>query len=49
MDRIRQIVFYKGYFLDFYIHQMAKAKEKIEHVLFVISVAERIPLKFFNT
>ena len=48
MDKIRQIIFYKNYFLDFYNDQTAKVKDKIEHVLFVISVAERIPVKFFQ-
>ncbi len=48
MQKIRQIIFYKDYFLDFYKDQTAKVKDKIEHVLFVISVAERIPVKFFQ-
>ena len=48
MDKIRQIIFHKNYFLDFYNGQTEKVKEKIEHVLFVISVAERIPIKFFK-
>ena len=48
MGKIRQIIFYKDYFLDFYNDQTAKVKDKIEHVLFVISVAERIPIKFFQ-
>jgi phage-related protein len=48
MDNIRQIIFYKDYFLDFYNDQTAKVKDKIEHVLFVVSVAERIPKKFFD-
>lgn len=48
MDKIRQIIFYKDYFLDFYNDQTTKVKDKIEHVLFVVSVAERIPKKFFD-
>ena len=36
MDKIRQIIFYKDYFLDFYNDQTAKVKDKIEHVLFVV-------------
>jgi len=48
MDKIRQIIFYKDYFLDFYNDQTTKVKDKIEHVLFVVSVAERIPKKFFE-
>ncbi len=48
MNEIRQIIFHEGYFLDFFNRQTEKVKEKIEHVLFVISVAERIPVKFFK-
>ena len=48
MDKIRKIIFHKDYFLDFYNDQTDKVKDKIEHVLFVISVAERIPVKFFK-
>jgi phage-related protein len=48
VNKIRQIIFHEGYFLDFFNSQTEKVKEKIEHVLFVISVAERIPLKFFK-
>jgi putative component of toxin-antitoxin plasmid stabilization module len=48
VEKIRQIIFYKHYFLDFFDDQTDKVKDKIEHVLFVISVAERIPVKFFQ-
>jgi phage-related protein len=48
MDKIRQIIFYKDYFLSFFNGQTEKVKDKIEYVLFVISVAERIPTKFFQ-
>lgn len=48
MENARQIHFYKHYFKDFFDNQTEKVKEKIDHVLFVISVAERIPVKFFK-
>ncbi len=48
MERIRKILFHKDYFIDFYDGQPEKVKDKIEHVLFVISVADRIPVKFFK-
>ena len=48
MEKIRKIKFHKDYFLDFFNGQNEKVKEKIEHVLFVISVADRIPAKFFQ-
>ena len=48
MERIRQIIYYKNYFRSFFDQQTIKVKEKIDHVLFVVSVAERIPKKFFQ-
>ena len=48
MEKIRQIIFHRNYFIDFYNDQTEKLKDKIEHVLFVISVANRIPTKFFQ-
>ncbi|HEY9341534.1 MAG TPA: type II toxin-antitoxin system RelE/ParE family toxin [Hanamia sp.] len=48
MERIRQIIYYKNYFRSFFDQQTVKVKEKIDHVLFVVSVAERIPKKFFQ-
>lgn len=48
MERIRQIIYYKKYFLDFFEQQTTRIKEKIDHVLFVVTVAERIPRKFFQ-
>ena len=48
MERIRKIVYYKKFFLDFFHQQSTKVKEKIDHVLFVVTVAERIPAKFFQ-
>ncbi len=48
MEKIRKIIFHRDYFLDFFNDQTEKVKDKIEHVLFVISVADRIPTKFFQ-
>ncbi len=48
MERIRQIIYYKDYYLDFYNKQNEKVKDKFDYVLFLISVAERIPKKFFD-
>jgi phage-related protein len=48
MERHRQIIFFKDYFLDFFDQQTEKVKEKIDHVLFVVTVADRIPRKFFQ-
>jgi phage-related protein len=48
VERIRQIIYFKDYFSNFYDGQSEKVKEKIDYVLFVITVAERIPTKFFE-
>lgn len=48
MDKIRQIHFFRHYFTDFYDIQTEKVQNKIDHVLFVISIAERIPIKFLK-
>jgi phage-related protein len=48
MQRLRQIIYFKDYFLDFFDQQTEKVKEKIDHVLFVVTVADRIPQKFFQ-
>jgi phage-related protein len=48
MERIRRVIYYKKYFLDFFDQQTTRVKEKIDHVLFVVTVAERIPRKFFQ-
>ncbi len=48
MERHRQIIYFKDYFLDFFNKQTEKVKEKIDHVLIVVTVVDRIPQKFFQ-
>ena len=48
MELRRKILFYKDYYLSFFGKQSEKVKEKIDYVLFVVTVAERIPQKFFQ-
>ncbi len=48
MDRIREVVYYRHFFEEFYYSQSPKIKEKIDFVLFIISHAERIPEKFLK-
>lgn len=48
MEKIRQIIFYKDYFLDFYNLQNEKVQNKIDEVLFMITILERVPKKFFD-
>jgi phage-related protein len=48
MDKKRQLIYYKNYFWDFFNTQTEKVKDKIDYVLFLVTVAERIPKKFFD-
>ncbi|MDX2190885.1 MAG: type II toxin-antitoxin system RelE/ParE family toxin [Bacteroidota bacterium] len=48
MDKVRSVKFYKNYFKDFFEQQTEKVKGKIDHVLFVVAVTERIPKKFME-
>jgi phage-related protein len=48
MDRKRKLIYFKNYYWDFYNAQKEKVKDKIDYVLFLITVADRIPKKFFD-
>ena len=48
MDKIRQIIFYKNHFEDFYNQQNRKVRNKINEILYMISIIERVPKKFLQ-
>lgn len=48
MKQVRELVFYKNHFHDFFEKQSEKAKEKIDFVLFLITHIERVPEKFLK-
>lgn len=48
MEKIRELVFYRHYFKEFFERQTEKAKEKIDYVLFLVTHAERVPEKFLK-
>jgi phage-related protein len=48
VEQIRQIIYFKNYFLDFFEKQPEKVKSKIDQVLYLVSIADRIPKKFFD-
>jgi len=48
MDQIRELIFYRHYFEEFFAKQTGKVKEKIDYVLFVLTHAERVPEKFLK-
>lgn len=45
---IRQIIFHKNYFIDFFEKQNEKVQEKIDFVLDMIAHIERVPTQFFK-
>ena len=48
MKKIRQIIYYKDYFKDFFNLQTDKVKIKINEVLYLITIVDRIPKKFIQ-
>ena len=48
MEKKRQLIYFKNYFWDFFNAQTEKVKDKIDYVLFLVTVADRIPKKFFE-
>lgn len=48
MGKVRQVVAYKRYFLDFYENQKENVQRKIEWTLNLIQVIDRIPKKYFD-
>ena len=48
MEIKRRLVFFKHHFKDFFDNQTEKVKDKIDFVLHLVTVSERIPKKFFK-
>jgi phage-related protein len=48
VETIREIIFYKDHFETFFETLNDKAKDKVDEVLYMISILERIPTKFFK-
>jgi phage-related protein len=46
MNAQRHIIFYKRYFIDFYLEQPEKVQEKIEYVFKIIRNVQNVPVKF---
>jgi ABC-type ATPase with predicted acetyltransferase domain len=49
MEIIREIVFYKDYFDDFFEPLTEKVKDKIDEVLYMMTILERVPSNFFKS
>jgi len=48
VERIRELVFFRHYFHEFFNQQTEKVKEKIDYVLFVVTHSDRVPEKFLK-
>lgn len=48
MEKKRTLIFFKNHFNDFFEKLPEKVKVKIDEVLYLIMVLERIPTKFFS-
>ena len=48
MNKKRQLIYFRDYFWNFFNAQTEKTKDKIDYVLFLVTVADRIPKKFFE-
>ena len=49
MDFIeREIIFHGNHFVEFYLDQSAKVQEKIEYVLRIVRMVERVSEKFLS-
>ncbi len=48
MEQVRELVFFEQHFAEFIKSVSLSVKAKIDEVLFLITVAEKIPAKFFK-
>lgn len=48
MEKHRQIIFHKHYFIDFYLGQTEKVQEKIEYVFKILRTVQNVPKKFLD-
>jgi len=48
METNRKIIFFKHYFIDFYLKQNEKVQEKIEYIFKIIRNVQNVPKKFLD-
>jgi phage-related protein len=48
MNQVRELVFYRNHFHEFFDKQSEKAKEKIDYVLFLLTHIDKVPEKFLK-
>ena len=49
MGKLRRIIFYKKFFLEFYASQSAAVREKINYVLRIVETQSVVPAKFLKS
>ncbi|MDO5665332.1 MAG: type II toxin-antitoxin system RelE/ParE family toxin [Bacteroidia bacterium] len=49
MNFTREIIFYKDYFENFFKELPEKVRQKIDEVLFMVTIIERVPVKFLKS
>jgi phage-related protein len=48
LEQVRQLLFFQNHFNEFFNSLPEKVKEKMDYILYVLTVVERIPKKFFK-
>lgn len=48
MDKVRDIIIFRNYFLDFYNALSEKVQGKIDYVLKIVATQQQVPLKFLR-
>ena len=45
---VREVIFFKNYFYDFFNQQTTKVQKKIDYVIDMVAYADRIPEQYFK-
>jgi len=48
VEKKRQLIYFRHYYWDFFNNQTEKTKDKIDYVLYLMAIADKIPGKFFE-
>ena len=48
MNELRELIFFKKLFLEFYLNADSGVQKKYDHVFIILKQAEKIPIKFFK-
>ena len=48
MESKRKLIYFRNYYWDFFNSLTDKVKDKIDYVLILVTMADKIPKKFFD-